>query len=102
MQYNHIYSRAAALSPSLWTDPRKVKNMITQAKLNRHTILYMDYGSAECKNHKGIRRLYGEVSSMLIQKGVMLNSRIVPYGEHCEASWERQIPFFMKTLLYRG
>lgn len=102
MQYNHVYSRAAALSPSLWTDPRKVKNMITRAKLDPHTILYMDYGSEEYRNHKGIRRLYGEVSSMLIQRGVLLNSRIVPYGEHCEASWERQIPFFMKTLLYRG
>ena len=83
-------------------DPRKVKNIISRAKPDEHTILYMDYGSGEWKNHKGIRRLYGEVSSMLIQKGVLLNSRVVPYGEHCEASWERQIPFFMKTLQYRG
>ena len=27
-------------------------------------------------------------------------SRIVPNGEHCEASWEKQIPFFMNTLMY--
>ena len=26
--------------------------------------------------------------------------RIIPGGTHCEASWERQIPFFMNTLLY--
>lgn len=102
MQYNHIYSGAAAVSPSLWTNPRRVKNMIAHAGLDRRTVLYMDYGSEEFRNHSGQRRLFGEVSSLLIQKGVLLNSRIVPYGQHSEASWERQIPFFMKTLQYKG
>ena len=32
--------------------------------------------------------------------GVKLTCRIVPDGDHCEASWERQIPFFLPTLLY--
>ena len=36
----------------------------------------------------------------LLEKGVMLDSRIVPYGDHSEGSWEKQIPFFMNTLLY--
>lgn len=102
MQYNHIYSKAAALSPSLWTNPRQAKNMIAHADLDRRTVLYMDYGAGEFQNHSGQRRLFGEVSSLLIQKGVLLNSRIVPDGQHTESSWERQIPFFMKTLQYRG
>lgn len=102
MMYNHVYSRAAALSPSLWTDVRKVKSFINRANIDPHTILYMDYGSQEFGNHRSIRRIYGEVTALLIQKGVMVDSRIVPYGEHCEASWERQISFFMKTLNYRG
>ena len=100
-KYNHIFSRAAALSPSLWVAPRKVKEMINRATLLPDTVLYMDYGSEEMNNHKGMHRIFGDVTSLLIQKGVMVNSRIVPYGEHCEASWERQIPFFMKTLLYK-
>jgi len=25
----------------------------------------------------------------------------VPNGDHCEACWEEQIPFFMNTLLYQ-
>ena len=100
-KYNHIFSRAAALSPSLWVAPRKVKEMINRAVLQPDTVLYMDYGSEEMIGHKGMRRIFGDVTSLLIQKGVMVDSRIVPYGEHCEASWERQIPFFMKTLLYK-
>ena len=35
-----------------------------------------------------------------MERGVLLNCRIVPDGDHCEASWERQIPFFMDTLFY--
>ena len=31
---------------------------------------------------------------------VLLTSRIVPHGEHSEARWSRQIPFFINTLLY--
>lgn len=101
MKYNHVFSRAAALSPSLWVSPRKVKEMINRAALLPDTVLYMDYGSEEMNNHKGMSRVFGDITSLLIQKGVMVNSRIVPYGEHCEASWERQLPFFMKTLLYK-
>ena len=38
--------------------------------------------------------------TLLLSKGVLLDCLLVPGGEHCEASWERQIPFFLNTLLY--
>ena len=102
MEYNHVFSRGAALSPSLWTDPRKVKTMINKAKLDMNTVLYMDYGSEEMGNHRSMRRIYGEITSLLMQKGVLLESRIVPGGDHSEASWEKQLSFFMRTLLYKA
>ena len=37
-------------------------------------------------------------STALLKKGVDLTFRIAPGGTHCEASWERQIPVFMKCL----
>ena len=40
------------------------------------------------------------ISSMLMKKNIRLNARIVPNGTHSEASWEKQIPFFVETLLY--
>ena len=102
MEYNHVFSRGAALSPSLWTDIRKVKSMINKANLDPNTILYMDYGSEEFGNHRSMRRIYGDITSMLIQKGVLLESRIVPGGDHSEASWEKQLGFVMRTLLYKA
>ena len=60
----------------------------------------MDYGSRELGNHKRMLRQFSRMNKLLLERGVLLDSRIVPGGEHCEASWERQIPFFLNTLLY--
>ena len=42
----------------------------------------------------------GKIASLLLERQIYLNFRIVPGGDHSEASWERQIPFFMETLMY--
>ena len=99
-QYNHVFSKAAALSPSIWTAPAKLEQMIRRVKIQPDTLVYMDYGSREMDFRPGIRKDLAAVVSALIQKKVLLTGRIVPGGTHCEASWERQIPFFMETLLY--
>ncbi len=100
LKYNHIFSRAAALSPSLWVAPKRLLQMIDSSPLNPDTIVYMDYGSLELANHQNMRSLFGRVANRLLMRHVMINARIVPGGEHCEACWEKQIPYFMNTLLY--
>lgn len=102
LEYNKVFSRAAALSPSLWTSPEKLEDLIRRATLDPNTVLYMDYGSEEFGNHDNMRREFGEIAALLLDRNIMLNCRIIPGGTHCEACWERQIPFFMRTLLYRG
>ena len=100
LEYNHVFSRAAALSPSLWVSPGKVESLIRSAHPAPGTVLYMDYGSRELGNHSGMLRLLNGAAGLLLDKRIFLDFRIVPGGEHSEASWERQIPFFMSTLLY--
>lgn len=101
LEYNHVFSRGAALSPSLWTSPKNLRNMITHSEIGPDTVLYMDYGSEEFGNHKNQRKAFGELATLLMWHKVNLNCRIVPGGNHSEGSWEKQIPFFMNTLLYR-
>lgn len=101
LEYNAVFSKAAALSPSLWTNPSKISRLISQSAPLPQTVLYMDYGECELANHKNMLLGYSKITSALLEKGVLLDSRIVPGGTHCEASWERQIPFFMNTLLYQ-
>ncbi len=100
IEYNHVFSRAAALSPSLWVSPGKLENLIRSARLAPDTILYMDYGSQELSNHANMLHSLGKTVQVLLEKGVFLDFRIVPNGDHSEASWERQLPFFINTLLY--
>ncbi|MCD8149366.1 MAG: alpha/beta hydrolase [Clostridiales bacterium] len=100
LYYNDIFSRAAALSPALGLAPAKAKKMILDASPRPDSVLYMDYGSRELGTSAKRRQLIGRMVTLLMEKGVLLNCRIVPGGEHCEASWEKQIPFFVNTLLY--
>lgn len=96
--YNSFFHGAACLSPSLWVSPKQVNRMILGAKLQDDTVIYLDYGSKELKNHKSSRQALTGACCSLLEKGVNLTFRIIPGGMHCEASWRRQIPFFMDCL----
>lgn len=98
MAYNHVFSRGAALSPSLGFCRQDLEALIDGARIGR-TLLYMDYGSREMRRIK-TKQLFGDMSARLIANGVQLTSRVVPGGSHSEESWERQIPFFLSVLLY--
>ena len=98
--FNDVYSRAACLSPSIWFAMRSLDRLIRDAQFAPDTVIYMDYGSREMAHHDNMRKQYAAVTSRLLEKQVLLTSRIVPNGDHCEACWEEQIPFFMHILFY--
>ena len=100
VEYNDVFSRAACLSPSLWVARWQVDSMIQRTKLSPDTVIYMDYGSREMGNHDGMRKLFATITARLMDKQAWVTSRIVPNGDHCEACWEEQIPFFMHILEY--
>lgn len=100
LEYNHIFSRAAALSPSIWVAKGKIAYLAKDAALDPNTMIYLDYGYEELCDHSGMQFLISKVTSILINRLVNVTSRIIPGGNHSEASWERQIPFFMNLLLY--
>ena len=96
--YNHIFQRAACLSPSLWVAPGKVLEMVARAHIRRDTLVYMDYGELEMFNHAASQETIISTAHLLLTKRVNLALRIVPGGTHSEASWEKQIPIFMDCL----
>ena len=98
MEYNHVFQRAACLSPSLWVNPSKVLEMVARADIKNDTCIYMDYGSEEIFNHHSTAEALIATSQLLLTKRVNLAFRIVPGGTHSEASWEQQIPIFMDCL----
>ncbi len=103
LEYNQYFSGAAALSPSLWANADQIQTLIRTAKIHPHTKLYMDYGSNEMKaSHRRAKVLFSKTVSQLLKRDVFLTSRIVPYGDHCEACWEKQIPQFINAILYEN
>ena len=99
-EYNHIFSRAACLSPSVWFATDRLDRLLRTAALEENTVVYMDYGSNEMKFHPNMKKQFSRVTARLLERDVRLTARIVPWGDHCEACWEKQIPLFMETLLY--
>ena len=93
-----MFSRAACLSPSLWTNPEKLLQLVRRTKLAPDTTIYMDYGSEEMFNHAENGVALMSTSHLLLTKRVNLALRVVPGGNHSEVSWERQIPIFMDCL----
>lgn len=100
IKYNHIFSRTAALSPAVGFCMEQMRQLIDNSILDTNTVIYMDCGSIEMNSYGGIRSDFASITAQLINKGVFVCSRIIPDGTHCEASWEKQIPFFMETLFY--
>lgn len=98
--YNDVFSRAAALSPTLDLCPSQLDDVLKTAPLSPDTVLYMDYGEQELLRYRRAQKRFRTVTEILLNRKILLNLRVVPGGEHCEASWERQIPFFILCLLY--
>ena len=96
--YNHVFSRAACLSPSLWTNPEKLLQLVNRTRPEPDTTIYMDYGSEEMSNHPANKQILMDMTQLLLEKNVNLTFRIIPGGDHSEASWEKQIPIFMDCL----
>lgn len=99
LRYNRVFSRGAALSPSIWFAKDKLESLIRNARVGQDTVLYMDYGQREMYDRR-MMDWYGRVTGMLMEKKINVTSRIVPGGTHSEASWEKQLPFLINTLLY--
>ena len=98
-RYGDVFSRAAALSPALEFGPAQLEELLRGAAFPRDTVLYMDMGEREL-GWRSTAKHFRRVCELLLEKRVRLTARIVPGGKHCEASWEKQIPFFLPTLLY--
>ena len=98
LEYNRYFSRAACLSPSLWTHPYKVMRMIRGAQIAPDTCIFMNYGTEEIANHKENPKVLFDAAQALLLKGVNLTFRLVPGAHHCEAAWEKEVPVMMKCL----
>lgn len=100
VKYNHVFSKAAALSPAYMFTPEVIIDIIRESEIDENTVLYTDYGTEDLTPEECIPT-FCEINNILIEKGVKVTSRIVEKGLHNEATWEKQLPFVIATLMYK-
>ncbi len=98
LKYNRVFSKAAAISPSIWVKGGEQLDFIKNIKVSKDSILYTSYGELEFKNHEKMRECFAETVELLMNKGVNITARIVKGGRHNEETCEKETPFFMQTL----
>ena len=98
--YNEIFSRAAALSPSIYFGGRNLHQLVKNTPLAEPTRIYMDVGTGEIGPDKRnfIAGMF-KAAAELTNAGADVAARVVPGAYHCEAAWEKRIPIFMNYLL---
>ena len=97
-QYNHVFSRAAALSPSFWVDPEKVDDMIRGGSFGENSQIYLNYGTEEIKGFEKKVFILENAIKALEDMGAAAYFHWVEGGQHNEATWEKQIPTCMGFL----
>lgn len=97
-QYNGVFSRAAALSPSVWISRKNVLDFLRHGRYESNTVVYLDYGSKEIRNHRNTSEAFRMTVDFFLERNINVSARIVKGGAHNEASWEKCIPVFMKCL----
>ena len=99
--YNEVFSRAAALSPSLNVNRKQLGELLRSRELASPTRVYLDYGGGEAAQFPRERMpesMFG-AARLLTRAGADVAARVVPDAMHCEADWEKRIPVFMDYLL---
>ncbi len=96
--YNTVFSGAAALSPSLWVSPSKMKELIRTAPIAPGTRIYLDMGTDEIFKRRFALSGIFETAKALSKAGADVAAAVIPGAKHREADWEKRIPVFMRYL----
>ena len=89
-RYPQIFSRAAALSPSLWTDPVGCEELFDA--LSADARLWLDYGEVELRQHGKNQARALRMAEEKLARRAGCKFHIIGGGRHDEASWRARLP----------
>lgn len=102
--YNEVFSKAACVSSSIGLVHDCIFEELEQCSIVPDTKVFLSWGEKEsggasnpefegwfADNNRG-------AAAILTEKGAQTKVFFQPGGGHCEADWEKQIPFFMGFL----
>lgn len=98
-KYNHIFSKAACLAPSIMFGYNKIYKIIKNSKMDANTKVYIDFPSKELGNKKRTIKtlsLMLKLNLLFQLKDVNSFPNIIINGDHNEETWEKTVPVFMR------
>ena len=99
--YPHIYSKCACLSPFYDHVCDRLAHDISLGKNLNHSEFYISFGRHEWRTKRALSRGVEEnckVMRELSRKGAKCYMHCYEHGYHTEASWESEVPIFLKEL----
>ncbi|MCR4951091.1 MAG: alpha/beta hydrolase [Solobacterium sp.] len=107
IEYNHIFSKAACVSPGIFYNIQHLRKDLEYADINPDTRIFISWGEKEAgraphdgdpaKDTREARSVY-KFEKQLQARGARTYIFFQRDGRHCEADWEKQIPYFMNFL----
>lgn len=99
-RYNEFFSKAACLSSFVVTNAPKLQRDL-RAPLQDPTRVYISWGGREAPSRASLASMAYrnlQCADILMESGAEVYLSQPPRGTHSEASWEKEIPAFMKFL----
>lgn len=111
VHYNRWFSKAACISSSIGICMQSIRREMEAVKLNPDTRIFLSWGTKEAHGLKDTD--HEDTSSMTYQwhqevkafiEADQANVRLYCQvgGHHCEADWEKEVPYFMHYLWIEG
>ena len=95
LEYNSVFSGAICIAPD------RLIQLARKSRLDPCTDIYIDCGELEAVSQRDKRQQFFRIVSVLQNRNICVTSRVAPGGTHCEACWEKQLPFAIPAILYR-
>ncbi|MGN1264190.1 MAG: alpha/beta hydrolase [Muribaculaceae bacterium] len=98
IKFNDVFSKAAVISPAIQPAMYHFRRDINESTLARDTRIFFSWGTEELKGNPGLEDRIREVEWLLQLKGVTTYLYRNEGGIHNEASWQHEVPHWMRFL----
>ena len=98
IKFNHVFSKAAVISPAFQPAMHYFRNDIANGTFNTDSRMFLSWGSNELNDEWDLENRIHEIEWLAQQKGFSTYLLRNEGGNHNEASWQYEVPHWMRFL----
>lgn len=97
MRYPGVFGSAGVFSPAFWTNVNDLEKEIKGNTTGWNGNVYMIAGELEGKKYTD--NMHAIADLLRSQQKSNITDKVIPFGQHNEAFWRSQLPYYFKWLL---